>query len=177
MQGVRRESSAREDDIARSTDALAWNWLAAGTDGHAKNYSLLLQDTTVRLAPWYDLNSLLPYRAPGRLALAMRIGDAPTIGATGRSAWATFAQRSGQSPEQVLARVERMLELAPEAFRRAATDPLTADLGSDLPERLAEQSSSMTRVPAGHGVCRHRAALENRTPDLLITSETLYRLS
>ena len=139
MQGVRRESSAREDDIARSTDALAWNWLAAGTDGHAKNYSLLLQDTTVRLAPWYDLNSLLPYRAPGRLALAMRIGDAPTIGATGRSAWATFAQRSGQSPEQVLARVERMLELAPEAFRRAATDPLTADLGSDLPERLAER--------------------------------------
>jgi len=31
-------------------DALAWNWLIVGTDAHAKNYSLLLVGSQVRLA-------------------------------------------------------------------------------------------------------------------------------
>lgn len=42
-------------------DALAWNWLIAGTDAHAKNYSLLLAGNQVRLAPLYDIASALPY--------------------------------------------------------------------------------------------------------------------
>lgn len=45
--------------------ALMYNWLIAGTDAHAKNYSLLHTVAATRLAPLYDLISYLPYRASG----------------------------------------------------------------------------------------------------------------
>ncbi len=47
--------------VRRFADALIWNWLIAGTDAHAKNYSLLLAGDQVRLAPLYDIASALPY--------------------------------------------------------------------------------------------------------------------
>lgn len=65
-----------EADVARFADALLFNWLVVGTDAHGKNYSLLLPEGGgVRLAPLYDLASILPYE-PDRLActLAMKLG-------------------------------------------------------------------------------------------------------
>ena len=50
-----------DDAVWRFADALIWNWLIAGTDAHAKNYSLLLAEDQVRLAPLYDVASALPY--------------------------------------------------------------------------------------------------------------------
>ncbi len=50
-----------EGAVWRFADALIWNWLIGGTDGHAKNYSVLLADDDVRLAPLYDVASALPY--------------------------------------------------------------------------------------------------------------------
>ena len=47
--------------VRRFADALAWNWIIGGTDAHAKNYSLLLSGSDVRLAPLYDIASALPY--------------------------------------------------------------------------------------------------------------------
>jgi serine/threonine-protein kinase HipA len=52
---------AADDAVWRFADALIWNWLIAGTDAHAKNYSLLLAEEQVRLAPLYDVASALPY--------------------------------------------------------------------------------------------------------------------
>jgi hypothetical protein len=63
------------DAVRRFADALIWNWLIAGTDAHAKNYSLLLADNQVRLAPLYDIASSLPYCVhEKKLRLAMKIG-------------------------------------------------------------------------------------------------------
>ena len=53
-------SWAADDAVWRFADALIWNWLIAGTDAHAKNYSLLLAEDQVRLAPLYDVASALP---------------------------------------------------------------------------------------------------------------------
>ena len=40
---------------------LIFNWLIAGTDAHAKNFSLLIAPgPQIRLAPLYDLASALP---------------------------------------------------------------------------------------------------------------------
>ena len=50
------------DSIERFADALIWNWIIAGPDAHAKNYSLLLAGQDVRLAPLYDIASALPYK-------------------------------------------------------------------------------------------------------------------
>ena len=62
--------------MRRFADALIWNWLIAGTDAHAKNYSLLLAGAQVRLAPLYDVASALPYPDlhVRRLRFAMKIG-------------------------------------------------------------------------------------------------------
>jgi serine/threonine-protein kinase HipA len=68
-----RESTAA---VRRFADALTWNWLIAGTDAHAKNYSLLLAGDQVRLAPLYDVASALPYPEAHvrRLRFAMKLG-------------------------------------------------------------------------------------------------------
>jgi serine/threonine-protein kinase HipA len=76
---VIRESSSRPAvDAATFVDALLYNFLIAGTDAHAKNYSLLLADaTSVRLAPLYDIASALPHldvRSRG-VKFAMKVGD------------------------------------------------------------------------------------------------------
>lgn len=59
---LRVHSSRAHEDVERFVDALAFNWLIGGTDAHAKNYSLLhASGGRVRLAPLYDLASVLPY--------------------------------------------------------------------------------------------------------------------
>lgn len=62
--------------VCRFADASIWNWLIAGTDAHAKNYSPLLAGNQVRLVPLYDVASALPYGAhENKLRLAMKVGD------------------------------------------------------------------------------------------------------
>jgi serine/threonine-protein kinase HipA len=57
---LRTYSGEREEDVASFRDALVFNWLIAGTDAHAKNYSLLIgAGGRVRLAPLYDVASIL----------------------------------------------------------------------------------------------------------------------
>jgi len=65
-----------EEDKTRFIDALIFNWIIAGTDGHAKNYSLLLAENSIRMAPLYDVASFLPYDTSNghKIKLAMRIG-------------------------------------------------------------------------------------------------------
>jgi len=42
--------------------AFVFNVVIGGTDAHAKNYSLLLDNETVTMAPLYDLATYAPYR-------------------------------------------------------------------------------------------------------------------
>jgi len=47
-----------------------------GPDAHAKNYSLLIEPRVTRLAPLYDITSVLPYKqfSSRKVKLAMKIG-------------------------------------------------------------------------------------------------------
>lgn len=60
---LRTYSTDRDTDLDTFVTALGFNWLIAGTDAHAKNYSLLLSGPDVRLAPLYDIASILPYES------------------------------------------------------------------------------------------------------------------
>jgi len=74
---LRDHSSRPQEDIGTFVDALVFNWLIGGTDGHAKNYSVLHgSGGQLRLAPLYDLASALPYDQldERKLKLAMRMG-------------------------------------------------------------------------------------------------------
>ncbi|WP_211882774.1 HipA domain-containing protein [Pseudarthrobacter albicanus] len=76
-----------------------------GTDAHAKNYSLILSEGTVRLAPLYDVASYLPYATTGPDAkpvrLPMHIGGEYRIRAIRRSHWELLADKTGLDREQV----------------------------------------------------------------------------
>jgi serine/threonine-protein kinase HipA len=55
-------SSLPREDVATFLDSVVYNWLIAGTDAHAKNYALLIgAGGRIRLAPLYDVASVLPY--------------------------------------------------------------------------------------------------------------------
>lgn len=135
-----------ELEIGRFVDALALNWIIAGTDGHAKNYSLLLAGRQVRLAPLYDVASSLPYDDTyfPRLRLAMRIGSEYRVEAiTGRH-WRDFAERNRLDPERTVARVGELAGRLPAAFRAAASADAVVALGSALPGRLVAAVEKQT---------------------------------
>lgn len=61
--------------------ALVFNVIAGCTDAHAKNYSLMLEQRSVRLAPLYDLLSYAAYwDGSVRIDSAMSIGGAYRLG-------------------------------------------------------------------------------------------------
>ncbi len=126
-------------EVERFVDALALNWLIAGTDAHAKNYSILLVRGQTRLAPLYDVASSLPYDDMylPRLRLAMRIASEYRVEAiTGRH-WRAFAEQNGLDPDRTAARIDELARRLPEAFREAASADAVVALRSALPERLA----------------------------------------
>ena len=125
------------DAVARFVDALIWNWLIAGTDAHAKNYSLLLASDQVRLAPLYDVASALPYRRHERnLRMAMKLGSDYRILPL-RNPWPRVAADLGLEADAVIARVRTLAEVAPDAFADAARARDVVALHRPLPPRLA----------------------------------------
>jgi serine/threonine-protein kinase HipA len=88
------QSSSPGKDVASFAEALVFNWLIAGTDAHAKNYSLLLGARgIVRLAPFYDLASMLPYSTLElrRVKLAMKMGGEYLVRNIGLRHWQRVA--------------------------------------------------------------------------------------
>ncbi|MFZ2239136.1 MAG: type II toxin-antitoxin system HipA family toxin [Gordonia amarae] len=71
---IRRVSDDPDTDNRRFAQALVFNWLVCGTDAHARNYSLLLSGSSVRLAPLYDLNSHLAFSVGSGNDLSMSVG-------------------------------------------------------------------------------------------------------
>jgi serine/threonine-protein kinase HipA len=98
-------------------DALAFNWLIAGTDAHAKNYALLFgRGGRLRLAPLYDLGSALPYPAlrQDKLAMAMKIGSTYRLRDIRRQHWESLLRDAKVDIEVALARVTSMAEALPD---------------------------------------------------------------
>jgi serine/threonine-protein kinase HipA len=127
-----------DEAVWRFADALIWNWLIAGTDAHAKNYSLLLAGDQVRLAPLYDIASALPYSAHERkLRFAMKIGSDYRVYPE-RNTWPGAARELGLDPEALHARVIELARAAPDAFADASKSADVTVLERDLPGRLVD---------------------------------------
>jgi serine/threonine-protein kinase HipA len=114
---LRTHSSAPSRDVDTFIDALAFNWLIAGTDAHAKNYALLFgRGGRLRLAPLYDLGSALPYPAlrQDKLAMAMKIGSTYRLRDIRRQHWESLLRDAKVDIEVALARVTSMAEALPD---------------------------------------------------------------
>jgi serine/threonine-protein kinase HipA len=134
---------AASDAVWSFADALIWNWLIAGTDAHAKNYSLLLEGGQVRLAPFYDVASALPYSHERAVQMAMKLGNDYRLHVQRQSTWATMASDLGVDVDQLREHANRLATAAPSAFAKAAAE--VEDLPSDLPVRLTSAVAERAR--------------------------------
>jgi len=144
------EPSAAEREVWTFADALIWNWLIAGTDAHAKNYSLLISGESLRLAPLYDVASALPYGTHERkLRFAMKVGRDYRVYLHGNP-WPAAARELDLDADALAARVRVLADAVADAFADAARDPEVADLGRPLPARLvdlvSERASRCRRI-------------------------------
>ena len=146
---LRESSLAPEADIDTFIAALVYNWLIAGTDAHAKNYSLLIgAGGRARLAPLYDIASALPYPDLQRqkLKLAMQIGGKYRLRDIGRRQWTKLAEELSVDAERVLSIAARLVRAIPQAatevLDRTRAEGLDHPLLTRLHADLAERASS-----------------------------------
>ena len=136
-----RDNSLRMvEDVAAFVDALAFNWLIAGTDAHAKNYSLLIgAGGAVRLAPLYDVASFLPYRDFNRhkTKLAMKVGGKYRLRDIERGAWQKFAAEVRIDEDELLTRIAAMASSLPDHASDVAKQCRDAGLSHPIVPRTA----------------------------------------
>ena len=142
---LRSVSSRAEEDVRDFLDALIYNWIIVGTDAHAKNYSLILNGSTIALAPLYDLCSFLPYRSLARdiptskVDLAMKVGKRYTIrDADRRVSWERAGATLDLPPGHVFDRIEDMSNRMPGAVEQAIKTLPSPTQGSEYVERFVK---------------------------------------
>ena len=137
---LRTYSTDRVTDVDTFIDALGFNWLIAGTDAHAKNYSLLLAGGPhVRLAPFYDIASILPYDHVDmhKIKLAMKIGGEYKLSQIGLRQWQKFARETRLDADKVRAVLIQMAEQIPDEATGLATQARKEGLDNAVIGRLA----------------------------------------
>ncbi len=130
-------------DRVRSSffDALAYNVAIGGTDGHAKNYSLLLTGRRTALAPLYDVSSAAPYRFPGPAKSAMKIGEHWDMRRMSKRDWASVARKLDLDPERGVERAAELRVNAPRALHEAV---------SQLPPQMRDRATRIARAIEEH---------------------------
>lgn len=131
---------ASQRDVDRFTDVVVAQYLLGAPDGHAKNYSAILDGEDVTLAPVYDVASILPYkRKPGSSLdrVAMSLGGHNKFGDVTMRHIERFAMNTGTDPDRLVARTREMAANLPVAIAEAASK--TRGVG------LAELSDKLVR--------------------------------
>lgn len=124
-----------DSDVQTFLDALIFNWVIAGTDAHAKNYSILLgAGGLVRLSPLYDLASVCVYPDIDlqKAKLAMKIGDEYRLHHIGVSQWRKLAAEVRTDADALIDRVRAM--------------------ATELPDRLADEIKLAGKAGLKHSI-------------------------
>lgn len=151
---LQQHSSEPWKDITTFIEALAFNWIIVGSDAHAKNYSIMLaQGGEVRLAPLYDVISVLPYDEyyPPRTKLAMKIGGEYRTGYIFHRHWERLARTIGRKSTEVLKSVRRVCHAVATALpgvcaraRGAGLDDTTVDqLEQGIREQVRKRQAAL----------------------------------
>ena len=152
---LRTHSHVREEDVNAFIDAIAFNWLIAGPDAHAKNYSLLIGGgSRVRLAPLYDIASILPYDDIDlkKVKLSMKIGGEYRLRDIGISAWRKLAREVRMDADVLIGRIAAMAGQLPDELStvcaRAGGEGLDRPIIERLAARLAERARACEKMLA-----------------------------
>ncbi|MDF0582063.1 type II toxin-antitoxin system HipA family toxin [Bradyrhizobium yuanmingense] len=137
---LRTYSTDREADLETFVGALVFNWFIGGSDAHAKNYSLLLASgPLVRLAPLYDIASILPYDHVDqrKIKLAMKVGGEYKLDQIGLRQWQKFARETRIDADVLIATLTSMAGQIPDLVADIRTRSQKEGLENALIERLA----------------------------------------
>jgi serine/threonine-protein kinase HipA len=137
---LRTHSSEREADVDTFVHAMGFNWLIAGTDAHAKNYSLLIGNgPRIRLAPLYDLASILPYDEfdVHKVKLAMKVGGEYRLHQIGLQAWQKFAREMRFDADRLIDGLRAMASDLPDGLNDARNRAHKSGLDRAVIDRLA----------------------------------------
>ena len=153
---LRTQSSDREADIQTFIHAVGLNWLIAGTNAHAKNYSLLISGgPRIRLAPLYDIASVLPYDEFDihKLKLSMKIGGEYRLLQIGIRQWQKLAQEVHVDAEEIIEHMRSMAEQLPDEIAticaRAHNEGLNLPIIDRLAAKLSERAGACRRALLG----------------------------
>lgn len=153
---LRGASRAVVDDVDRFVRATVLTWVLAATDAHAKNYALLHgpgQD--VRLAPFYDIASYLPYGDAQlhRVRLAMSIGGEYLVRRIVPLHWSAQADESGLEVDRAFATLRDMLLVLPDLTEdtrvAAVRGGLNAKFVNALARRIAARVARCSKLVGG----------------------------
>lgn len=103
-------------------DALVFNVAMLGTDAHAKNYSVMLDQERVTLAPLYDLASHAAYPAVSGepLTSAMSMDDVYRLDAIGERQFLSVARSLSIESDRAIDRVREITRGVSAAYAEAA---------------------------------------------------------
>jgi serine/threonine-protein kinase HipA len=145
-----RDHSARpEVDVDRFVGALIMSWLIGATDAHGKNYALLHgAQRRVRLAPLYDVASILPYGVynPQKTKLAMRIGGKYRLHDIGLPAWKKTASELAISDDDLIDRIRQLTRDVVPAFDAVRQRLRSEGLHHGVLDRMAKAIEARTKA-------------------------------
>lgn len=135
--------------VERFFEANLYNFVIAGTDAHAKNYSVLLGSDGVDLAPFYDIQSILGHEDihEREIRLAMSIKGHYLAWEIRAREVGLAAEEIGLDSEWATARVRQLARHAPAALSDAVS---ACGVRSEFATTLLD------------GVATHAAAIERR---------------
>jgi serine/threonine-protein kinase HipA len=150
---LRENSGSSREDVQTFIDAVAYNWLIGGTDAHAKNYSILIgAGGRVRLAPLYDLASILSYDEfdPLKLRLAMKLGGKYRLRDITSRSWEKLSEALRLDKKEIARRVREMagkLPLEARAIRKRLEESgMKHPVLDRLTERLSAHAEKCQRL-------------------------------
>jgi serine/threonine-protein kinase HipA len=138
---LRESSTSADEDCERLFDAIAFNWLLAAPDAHAKNYSVLhATGQQLRLAPLYDVITILPYPQLNydKSRLAMSVGGEHQISKIDATHWLRLARSLGLNQEYAVHRLREFAVRIPDAVEALKAQSHPDDYMSALVVRLGD---------------------------------------
>jgi serine/threonine-protein kinase HipA len=146
-------STNAAEDVATFLDSIAFNWLIAGTDAHAKNYALLIgAEGRVRLAPLYDVASVLPYPAIDieKAKLSMKLGGEYRLRNINLHHWRKLAKELRLDSDRIIHRVDdlarRLRDHVDEIQQRMTVEGIAHPISARLADALRLRSATCRKV-------------------------------
>ena len=115
-----------------------FNYLIGNSDAHAKNISVLIDETGYALAPFYDLLCVQVY---GDDTLALYIGDENRYASVGAHSWEAFCEDCGFSVKATMTLFRKMAQDVAKAWAKVSAQA-TADFALSQSELGLIQSIS-----------------------------------